>query len=153
MTSALSSQAENPSGDIEGQKSAVIFTSQASSNGVVASDDVLPRTSNAIPELDEVTSGAIDAMDTERNMSVWEAVRLYRKAIAFNLIISLVLVMEGYDTALLRAFFGLPQFNQYFGVPAGNGDYQVPVLWQGLLMNGALIGEIIGQFRRRLPCC
>ena len=147
MASPLSSQVEKPSSDIEGRKSAVVSTCQASSHAVAASDDVLPRTSNAIPELDEATSDAKDAMETERNMSVWEAVRLYRKAIAFNMIISLVLVMEGYDQALLRALFGLPQFNMSFGEPTGDGGYQVPALWQGLLANGAAIGGIIGQFR------
>lgn len=44
----------------------------------------------------------------EKDMSVLEAIRAYPKAIAYSMILSLCLVMEGYDTALTDAFFSLP---------------------------------------------
>jgi hypothetical protein len=44
------------------------------------------------------------ATAAEHAMSVRDALRLYPKAIAFSMILSLALVMEGYDAALLGAF-------------------------------------------------
>lgn len=52
--------------------------------------------------------------------------------------------MEGYDTALLGNFYALPQFNKKFGVPVGDGTYQLTPAWQGGLQNGTQVGQIIG---------
>lgn len=52
--------------------------------------------------------------------------------------------MEGYDTALLGNFYALPQFNRKFGVPVGDGTYQLTPAWQSGLQNGTQIGQICG---------
>lgn len=39
-------------------------------------------------------------------MTVKECLRLYPKAVAFSLIFSTAIIMEGYDTALLGSFWG-----------------------------------------------
>lgn len=52
--------------------------------------------------------------------------------------------MEGYDTALLGNFYALPQFNQIFRVPVGNGTYQLTPAWQSGLENDTQIGQICG---------
>ena len=52
--------------------------------------------------------------------------------------------MEGYDTALLGNFYGLPQFRERFGVHLANGDWQITSSWQSGLQNGANIGQILG---------
>src|SRR5690349_16572402 len=56
----------------------------------------------------------------------------------------MALVMEGYDTGLLGNFYELPQFNKRFGVPVGDGSYQVTSSWQSALQNGAQVGQILG---------
>lgn len=52
--------------------------------------------------------------------------------------------MTGFDIVLLGSFYGLPQFNQKFGVQLPDGSYTVTAAWQAGLSNGAKCGEIIG---------
>ena len=47
---------------------------------------------------------------------------------------------------LLNSFYGLPQFNQKYGVKSSDGTYTVPAAWKSGLSNGALCGEILGLF-------
>ncbi|OBT53197.1 hypothetical protein VE04_07335 [Pseudogymnoascus sp. 24MN13] len=90
---------------------------------------------------------ALDAevADTmQKNMSIMEAVRKYPKAIAYSMILSLCIIMEGYDTSLIGSFFALPQFRKRFGVELANGDYQVTASWMSGLQNGTQVGQICG---------
>ncbi|KAH6974507.1 general substrate transporter [Ilyonectria sp. MPI-CAGE-AT-0026] len=80
----------------------------------------------------------------EKDMSVLEAIRAYPKAIAYSMILSLCLVMEGYDTALTDAFFSLPQFRERFGEQLDDGDYQITAPWMSGLKNGVQVGQILG---------
>ncbi|KAH7369432.1 general substrate transporter [Plectosphaerella cucumerina] len=80
----------------------------------------------------------------EKDMTIMEAIKAYPKAIAFSMILSLCLVMEGYDTALTDAFFSLPQFRERFGERLDNGDYQITAPWMSGLKNGVQVGQILG---------
>lgn len=55
----------------------------------VGIDEVLFKMSEAIPEFAEVTRNAHAATDFEHQMTFGEALRLYPKAIAFSVILSL----------------------------------------------------------------
>ena len=107
-------------------------------------DEVLLKMSEAIPEFAEVTQNAHNANELEHRMSVGEAFRLYPKAICFSAILSLAIIMEGYDTSLLGSFYAYPEFQERFGVRLADGSYQVTSQWQSGLQNGAQIGEILG---------
>jgi SP family general alpha glucoside:H+ symporter-like MFS transporter len=58
------------------------------------------------PELAGQNDAARNAAQREHNMTVKEALRLWPKAVAFSLIFSTAIIMEGYDTALLGSFYG-----------------------------------------------
>ena len=68
----------------------------------------------------------------------------------FSFALSLAVIMEGYDTALLGNFYGIPAFAKKFGKPAAIVDgvqtYQVPAAWQSALGNGTATAQIIGLF-------
>lgn len=49
------------------------------------------------------------AADKERSMTLWEGIRLYPKAIAWSVLISTCIVMEGYDISLVTNFCESPQ--------------------------------------------
>jgi MFS transporter, SP family, general alpha glucoside:H+ symporter len=53
--------------------------------------------------------------------------------------------MEGYDTALITAFYAFPVFRRSYGtkLPMSN-DYQISPAWQSGLLGAALSGEILG---------
>jgi SP family general alpha glucoside:H+ symporter-like MFS transporter len=98
-------------------------------------------------------------------MSLMQGLRLYPKAIAWSILISTCICMEGYDVCLLSnfcAFFAsfspkshltssiqpdaFPQFNAKYGKQLPDGTFQVPAPWQAGLSNGANVGEILGLF-------
>ncbi|KAM6497122.1 General substrate transporter [Amanita muscaria] len=86
------------------------------------------------------------AADKERNMTLWQGINLYPKAVAWSILISTCIVMEGYDITLVNNFYAFPPFNRKYGEQLSDGTYQVPARWQAGLSNGAAVGEIIGLF-------
>lgn len=52
---------------------------------------------------------AIQAEQAEQSMSLWESLKTYKRAILWSMAISLVIVMDGYDTGCV--------FSQELGVP------------------------------------
>ena len=97
-------------------------------------------------EMNEVTRNAKTATDKEHKMTLLQGIKLYPKAVAWSLLISTCICMEGYDVCLLSNFYAFPQFNRKYGKKLPNGTYQVPAPWQAGLSNGANCGEIIGLF-------
>lgn len=51
-----------------------------------------------------ILKGAKAAAEKERSMTLWQGVRLYPKAIAWSVVISTCIVMEGYDISLVTNF-------------------------------------------------
>lgn len=107
------------------------------------------------PEKDDITNtkamngvveNAKNATEKEHNMTLWQGVKLYPKAVFWSVLISTCIAMEGYDVCLLGAFYAHPKFNEKYGVLGSDGTYQVPAEWQAGLSNGANVGEIIGLF-------
>ncbi|KAH7011250.1 general substrate transporter [Ilyonectria destructans] len=92
-----------------------------------------------------LTSEAKLAADAEHNMSLWQAVKTYPKAIGWSVLLSSTLIMEGYDLALLGNLYASPVFNKKFGeYVAAKDDYAISAAWQSGLSNGARAGEIFG---------
>lgn len=79
-------------------------------------------------------------------MTLWQGVRLYPKAVAWSVLISTCIAMEGYDVCLVNNFYAFQTFDRKYGVQEPNGSYQVPAPWQAGLSNGASVGEIMGLF-------
>jgi SP family general alpha glucoside:H+ symporter-like MFS transporter len=96
--------------------------------------------------MDELLLNAKSAADKEQKMTLWQGIKLYPKAVAWSVLISTCICMEGYDICLLSNFYGFPQFNKKYGHELPNGNYQVSASWQSGLSNGANVGEIIGLF-------
>ena len=127
------------------------ITASSQKTGVLnQKDDTFRKMSVAVPNLAELSADAKEAAQRERNMGFLEGCRLYPKAMFFSFALSLAVIMEGYDTALLGNFYGIPAFAKKFGHPAGikNGvqTYQVSASWQSALGNGTAAAQIIGLF-------
>lgn len=84
------------------------------------------------------------ATEEEHKMTLWQGVKLYPKAVAWSVIISTCIAMEGYDVCLLSTFYSFDQFNRKYGKQLPDGTWQVPASWQSGLSNGVNVGEIIG---------
>ena len=94
--------------------------------------------------IQDLSHDAETATAVEKSMGVMESIRKYPKAVAFSMILSMCVIMEGYDTALLGNFYGLPQFRKRFGVRLPDGDWQLTSAWQSGLQNGTQVGQICG---------
>jgi SP family general alpha glucoside:H+ symporter-like MFS transporter len=114
------------------------------SQAVGISDDMLRQMAEQIPDFPDVMERASRASQFEHALTTRDALHLYYKAIAFSIILSLTIIMEGYDTALLGSFYAYPTFAEKFGAPTADGTYQVTSSWQSGLLNGAQVGQILG---------
>ena len=79
-------------------------------------------------------------------MTLMQGLRLYPKAVAWSILISTTIVMEGYDVSLVGNFYAFDTFNRKYGELTSEGTYEVPASWQAGLSNGVQCGEIIGLF-------
>ena len=68
------------------------------------------------------------------------------QAIGWAAAASMSIIMEGYDTALLGAFWGLPAFREHYGeyLP-DKQEYQVPAPWQIGIGQASTIGNFFGE--------
>ncbi|KXH35215.1 sugar porter family MFS transporter [Colletotrichum simmondsii] len=86
-----------------------------------------------------------DAINAERNMTPRDAIRVYPMAVFWSLVVSLCVIMEGYDTILIGSFFAHPEFAKKFGDGKDDeGRDQLSALWQAILGNSSTFGCIIG---------
>lgn len=85
------------------------------------------------------------ASEEEHSQTPWEAIRKNRKAVAWSVMVSMSVIMEGYDTILIGNFYGYPEFKKKYGVYYGPKDgYQVPTRWQTGLGMASTVGAIFG---------
>ncbi|KAH7368721.1 alpha glucoside transporter [Plectosphaerella cucumerina] len=101
--------------------------------------DVRPTVSHGEPH------DAVTAIDNERQMSIRDSFRFWPKAIAFSFVISLAIIMEGYDTNLMSNFYAYPPFRNRFGNEIdADGEKIISAQWQTIISNGTQVGSIIG---------
>ncbi|KAF4998382.1 hypothetical protein FDECE_11809 [Fusarium decemcellulare] len=93
-----------------------------------------------------VAHEAAAAAEAERSMGLIESIKLYKKACFWSVFLSICIVMEGFDNALLNNLYAYPPFQRQFGVKQPDGSYQLTAAWQSGLSNGTLCGQILGLF-------
>lgn len=91
-----------------------------------------------------LTEDAAKATEAEHNLGVIASLKLYPQAVAWSLLLSTAVIMEGFDLVLMASLFAFPAFEKKFGVQQPNGSYHLTASWQTGLKNGAVVGEIIG---------
>ncbi|KAJ4322115.1 hypothetical protein N0V94_002583 [Neodidymelliopsis sp. IMI 364377] len=89
--------------------------------------------------------GTNAAIHNEHRMTVRQSLRFWWKAIVFSFVISLAVVMEGYDTSLMNKFFAFEPFRNRFGDQVNpDGGMLVSSRWQTIILNGTQVGCILG---------
>lgn len=85
------------------------------------------------------------ATEPEYKMTFLERVMLYPKAIGWSILLSLTIVLEGEDTALINKVCVSPEIRKSYAQPtADSGIYETARAWQSALTNGAVVGLILG---------
>ncbi|KAL7623794.1 hypothetical protein AAE478_005347 [Parahypoxylon ruwenzoriense] len=88
---------------------------------------------------------AKQATDEEHAQTLIQGLRENRRAVLWSILISMTIIMEGYDTILISNFFAYPEFQKKFGQYfAGNIGWQVTGEWQTALNMGSTAGAIFG---------
>lgn len=89
---------------------------------------------------------AKQAADDEHSQTLWQAIKSNRTAIGWSVMVSMSVVMEGYDTILIGNFYGYPMFKKKYGHWAGAKDgYQISAPWQTGLGMASTVGAIFGM--------
>ncbi|KAI1313349.1 putative MFS alpha-glucoside transporter [Xylaria venustula] len=91
-----------------------------------------------------ITSEARIATAKEHQMNIWQGIKLYPKAIFWSMMISMAVVMEGFDNALIGSFYAVPAFQKKFGEQLANGVYGLTAPWQAGLSGAVNAGEVLG---------
>lgn len=101
-------------------------------------DHVAERIASAPEHL--VADDTNAAINNEHNMTVRQSIRFWWKAIVFSFVISLCVVMEGYDTSLMNKFFAFTPFKNKFGDDIdADGNKLVSPRWQTIILNGTQV--------------
>lgn len=92
---------------------------------------------------------AVEGNLKEHELTVKQALKWYPAAVAWCLVISTCVIMEGYDMALLGNLYAYPTFQRKFGrwvevSETTRSGYQLEAKWQAALSNGAGIGAFFG---------
>lgn len=89
---------------------------------------------------------AAKATQAEHQMGFLESLKVYRKGVAWSIMLSTAIVMEGFDLILLGGLIGFPAFEEQFGDLQPDGTYELSATWQMALNMGSLVGQIVGLF-------
>lgn len=140
--------------DASRRRSSLINASpQSDPNVINQTDGTLRKLSAAVPNLSSLTEDAKSGAEHEKKMGFRESFRMYPLGVFFSFGLSLAVIMEGYDTALLGSFWAQPAFAQKYGelvIKDGVETHVVSASWQqaftasgvasmiGLMLNGWL---------------
>ncbi|GAA5890472.1 hypothetical protein JCM8208_004884 [Rhodotorula glutinis] len=113
-------------------------------NTVKADEGVANAVKNQLDDYDAVVEEAKIATAAQHSLTLREGFRRYPAAMAWSILLSSALIMNGFDIVLMGSFFGMPQFTRKYGVQLPSGAYTITAAWQAGLSNGAKCGEIIG---------
>ncbi|KAI0867197.1 MFS maltose permease MalP [Hypoxylon argillaceum] len=80
----------------------------------------------------------------EHKMTLWQGIHLYPKAIAWSMVISMAVVMEGFDNALIGSFYAFPAFQKKYGHELPDGTYGLTAPWQAGLSGAMNAGQVLG---------
>lgn len=116
----------------------------ASEKDIQSADTPIPPRRDSINTMDKVIHNAKAATEKEHNMTLWQGIKLYPKAVGWSILISTCITMEAYDLCLLSNFYGFPEFKKKYGEQLPDGTWEIPAPWQAGLSNGANVGEMIG---------
>lgn len=98
-----------------------------------------------VEDYDALVHDAAEATENQEKMGLLQAIKTYPNAIGWSALLSLAIVMEGYDTLLLGNFYAQPAFARRYGhCSEVTGRCEIPANWQTGLSNGSQVGSIIG---------
>ncbi|KAK9372092.1 uncharacterized protein V1513DRAFT_466954 [Lipomyces chichibuensis] len=93
---------------------------------------------------ERLTKNAKTGAEIKQSLPPLQAIMAYPKAIFWSLIVSMCVVMEGYDTILIGNFYAYPSFAKKYGTYFPGLGYQLTAAWQAGLGNASGVGAFFG---------
>lgn len=90
--------------------------------------------------------GAKDAADAEHELTLSDALKYHKRSILWAIVLSMTIIMEGYDNILMTSFFAYPRFAEKYGLEQPDGSYELSGSWQLALASAAPVGSFFGVF-------
>ncbi|KAH6678839.1 general substrate transporter [Plectosphaerella plurivora] len=120
---------------------------------VEANDGGLDHLHNVDIQNKVLANQASEATAQEHNMGVFQALKTYRRAAIWSILISTSIIMEGYDVTLLSSFYGYPSFRERYGqfLNDKNG-YQISATWQQRFNCLGAMANILGALTNGWAC-
>ena len=94
---------------------------------------------------------AQQATQQQHDLTLREAIQLYRPAIAWSFLFSLGVIMAGFDPQLVGTLVAIPTFQKQFGHAQPDGSYDIQASWQSAFNLGVPIGQFFGAFGIGFP--
>ncbi|PMD19218.1 putative MFS alpha-glucoside transporter [Hyaloscypha hepaticicola] len=97
------------------------------------------------PTVIELIHQAQDSDAADRLLTIKQALKKYKKAVFWAMLLSTSLIMEGYDVVVITSFYGQTQFQNRFGTyNEASGHNLISAPWQSGLSNSSLVGQLAG---------
>ncbi|CAN8097448.1 unnamed protein product [Discula destructiva] len=88
---------------------------------------------------------AQEADAADKQLTIAEALKKYKAACFWAMILSTSLIMEGYDLVIITSFYGQTQFQNRFGTyDSATKKNLISASWQSGLSNSAVVGQLLG---------
>ncbi|KAF3045457.1 hypothetical protein E8E12_005672 [Didymella heteroderae] len=84
--------------------------------------------------------------EAEHAMSLRNAIRLYPKSVLYCVVLSMAIIMEGYQVGLVPSLFAQPAFQQKYGHARPDGSHQLDNRYQSALTAAVQAGSILGYW-------
>lgn len=84
------------------------------------------------------------ATDFEHSLTTFRALGLYKKAVFWSVVVSLILIMDGYDGTLTGGLLAQKAFQEAYGERLPSGNYNISTAWQLTVGLVICVSRIIG---------
>lgn len=92
-----------------------------------------------------LNTGAMEATAQEHSIGFIQGFKTYKRAAMWSFLISMTVIMEGYDVTLLGSFYGYPMFRRKYGEWLDEeSGYQISSTWQQRFNCLAAVANIVG---------
>ncbi|MCJ1314351.1 hypothetical protein MMC25_008032 [Agyrium rufum] len=91
------------------------------------------------------------ATQKQHDLTLVQAMKLYRPAIGWSFLFSLGVITAGFDPQLVGTLVAIPAFQNKFGLLQPDGSYIVQAQWQSAFNLGVPVGQVVGALGVGVP--
>lgn len=94
---------------------------------------------------------AIEGTLAEHNLTTWQALKKYKKAALWSMLVSTCIIMRAYDIEVTGSLYAQPAFKYHMGHELPDHGWEVPTKWQVAMSMGPIVGQVGGAWAAAIP--